>query len=207
MWYSMRNWIEAGFKDTERGGWQWHQTKRQHPERAARLWVAIAVATSWVVSVGGQAEATKTCSGLEALPERHIARRTAMKRSQPRLSSRFGQGIWLILVALLQQRIVPSAVSGGTVAQRTASARNPRAKAKRRRRRVTGRKNVARGASGFRGGFMKNLPVKVPPPPLLLKALYPPASFSGPTGAIYSPLHPASYPEFSRWQGLNPHRH
>jgi hypothetical protein len=107
VWYSMRNWIEAGFKDTKRGGWQWHQTKMKDPERAARLWVAIAVATLWVVSVGGQAEATATCSGLEVLPEQHIARRTATKRSQPRLSSCFGQGIRLILVALLQQEGCP----------------------------------------------------------------------------------------------------
>jgi hypothetical protein len=107
VWYSMRTWIECGFKDTKRGGWQWHQTKMQDPERAARLWVAIAVATLWVVSVGGQAEATATCSGLEALPEHHIARRTATQRSRPRLSSCFGQGIRLILVALLQQQGCP----------------------------------------------------------------------------------------------------
>ncbi len=100
-------WIEAGFKDTKRGGWQWHQTKMKDPERAARLWVAIAVATLWVVSVGGQAEATQTCSGLEALPEQHIARRTATKRSRPRLSSCFGQGLRLILVALLQHEDCP----------------------------------------------------------------------------------------------------
>lgn len=107
VWYSMRNWIEAGFKDTKRGGWQWHQTKMKDPERAARLWVAIAVATLWVVSVGGQAEATQTCSGLEALPEQHIARRTATKQSRPRLSSCFGQGLRLILVALLQHEGCP----------------------------------------------------------------------------------------------------
>ena len=54
----MRNWIEAGLgrNYTKRGGWQWHQTKMKDPQRAARLWVAIAVATLWVVSVGGQAE-------------------------------------------------------------------------------------------------------------------------------------------------------
>jgi len=107
VWYSMRNWIECGFKDTKRGGWQWHQTKMKDPERAARLWVAIAVATLWVVSVGGQAEATQTCSGLEALPEQHIARRTTTKRSRLRLSSCFGQGLRLILVALLQHEVCP----------------------------------------------------------------------------------------------------
>ena len=77
------------------------------PERAARLWVAIAVATLWVVSVGGQAEATQTCSGLEALPEQHSARRTASKQSRPQLSSCFGQGMRLILVALLQHQDCP----------------------------------------------------------------------------------------------------
>src|SRR5712692_1317276 len=107
VWYSMRNWIEAGFKDTKRGGWQWHQTKMKDPERAARWWVAIAVATLWVVSVGGQAEATATCSGLEALPEQLIARRTATKQSRPRLSSCFGQGLRLILIALLQHEGCP----------------------------------------------------------------------------------------------------
>ena len=107
VWYSMRNWIECGFKDTKRGGWQWHQTKMKDPERAARLWVVIAVATLWVVSVGGEAEAAATCSGLEALPEQHIARRIATKQSRPRLSSCFGQGIRLILVALLEQQGCP----------------------------------------------------------------------------------------------------
>jgi len=49
VWYSMRTWVEAGFKDTKRGGWQWHQTKMSDPARASRLWLAIAVATLWVV--------------------------------------------------------------------------------------------------------------------------------------------------------------
>jgi len=51
VWYGMRSWIEGGFKDTKRGGWGWHQTKMVDPERAERLWLAIAVATLWAVSV------------------------------------------------------------------------------------------------------------------------------------------------------------
>ncbi len=102
VWYCMRNWIEGGFKDTKRGGWQWHQTKMTDPARASRLWLAIAVATLWVVSVGGQADASQPCSGLEALPELHVARRTATKRSRPRLQSCFAQGMRRILVALLK---------------------------------------------------------------------------------------------------------
>jgi hypothetical protein len=29
-----------------------------HPERAARLWLAVAVATLWLLSVGGEADET-----------------------------------------------------------------------------------------------------------------------------------------------------
>ena len=74
--------------------------------RASRLWLAIAVATLWVVSVGGQADASLPCSSLEALPELHVARR-ATKRSRPRLHSCFAQGLRLIVVALLQGEPLP----------------------------------------------------------------------------------------------------
>ena len=107
VWYSMRSWIEASFKDSKRGGWQWHQTKMTDPQRAARLWVAIAVASLWAVSVGGQAEATQTSSGLEHLPETHIARRKASRRSRPRMHSCFARGLRLILVTQLTQQAVP----------------------------------------------------------------------------------------------------
>ena len=54
-WYGLRAWIEQGFKLTKRGGWQWQRT-RMNPARAARLWLVVAVATLWLVSVGGVAE-------------------------------------------------------------------------------------------------------------------------------------------------------
>jgi hypothetical protein len=107
VWYSMRTWVEAGFKDSKRGGWQWHQTKMSDPARASRLWLAIAVATLWVVSVGGEADAKLSCSSLEALPELHVARCRATKRSRPRLHSCFAQGVRLILLALLQGEPLP----------------------------------------------------------------------------------------------------
>ena len=55
-WYSMRCWIECLFKDIKRGGFEWHNTKMTDPKRAERLWLAIAVATLWLVSVGGNTE-------------------------------------------------------------------------------------------------------------------------------------------------------
>ena len=101
-WYGLRSWIEAGFKDVKRGGWHWEQTKLHKPERIARQWLVMAVATLWVVSVGGEAEATGPVSGLEALPALHIARRTCKGRSQARLLSCFRRGVVAILAGVVR---------------------------------------------------------------------------------------------------------
>src|SRR5258708_2947557 len=92
VWYGMRTWIEGGFKDTKRGGWHWHQTKMIDPARAERLWLAIAVATLGVVSVGGEVDANLPVSSLEALPQTHVARRKATGRSRPRRLRCFARG-------------------------------------------------------------------------------------------------------------------
>lgn len=102
LWYGMRSWIEGGFKDTKRGGWGWHQTKMVDPERAERLWLAIAVATLWVVSVGGEVDAHLPVSSWEALPQTHVARRTATKRSRPRMLSCFARGLVTIIGLLIR---------------------------------------------------------------------------------------------------------
>jgi hypothetical protein len=102
VWYGMRSWIEGGFKDTKRGGWGWHQTKMVDPQRAERLWLAIAVATLWAVSVGGEVDANLPVSSLEALPQTHVARRKAMRRSRPRMLSCFARGIVTIVGKLIR---------------------------------------------------------------------------------------------------------
>ena len=102
MWYGMRSWIEQGFKDYKRGGWQWHQTKMTDPARAERLWLAMAVATLWVVSVGGEADVSLPVSTLDALPATHIARRTRQSASRPRLLSCFARGLVAIIGALIR---------------------------------------------------------------------------------------------------------
>ena len=96
-WYGMRAWIEGGFKDLKRGGWEWHQTKMREPARAERLWLAMAVVMLWVVSVGGEAEERLAVSSLEGLPELHIARRRASGRSRPRLLSCFRRGVLAVV--------------------------------------------------------------------------------------------------------------
>ena len=45
LWYSLRPWIECGFKYIKRGGWGWHRSRMTDSNRATRLWLAIAVAT------------------------------------------------------------------------------------------------------------------------------------------------------------------
>jgi hypothetical protein len=111
-WYSMRSWIECGFKDLKRGGWGWHQTKMTDPARAERLWLAMAVATLWVVSVGGEAEAQLPPSSLNELPPLHVARCngrnvSARHNGKARLLSCFARGTVVILGALLDGRKLP----------------------------------------------------------------------------------------------------
>ena len=106
-WYGMRSWIENSFKDLKHDGWQWQKTRMSDPARAARLWLALAVATLWVVSVGGEADAHLPASNLDRLPPTHVARRTKSRSFQPRLLSCFTRGIIIILAALISQRPAP----------------------------------------------------------------------------------------------------
>jgi hypothetical protein len=105
-WYAMRSWIEPGFKQSKRAGWQWQATKMTDPERATRLWLAIAVATLWVISVGNQAEDTLPAASFADLPPAHIARRVSF-RSKPRVIACFRRGILAILIALLNAQPLP----------------------------------------------------------------------------------------------------
>jgi hypothetical protein len=58
LWYGMRAWIEHGFKLLKHGGWQWQMTRMTDPDRASRLWLVLAVATRYVLAVGGEADAS-----------------------------------------------------------------------------------------------------------------------------------------------------
>jgi hypothetical protein len=95
-WYGLRAWVEGGFKDLKRDGWQWQQTRMTDPQRAARVWLVLAVATLWALSLGGAAEVAQSASNLEALPPTHVARRRATGRPTPRLLSCFRRGVLLL---------------------------------------------------------------------------------------------------------------
>jgi hypothetical protein len=107
-WYGLRAWIEQGFKITKRGGWQWQRTRMTDPERAARLWLAVAVATLWLLSVGGEADATIPADTLLALPADVLPPCRQRRATRLRLVSVFRQGWLAILVALLNQRRLPT---------------------------------------------------------------------------------------------------
>lgn len=106
-WYGLRTWIERGFKHIKSAGWRWQYTRMTDPQRANRLWLAIAVATLWVISVGGEADANLPASSFDALPDNHIARRKKYKTSPARIVSCFRRGLIIILAALISRKPLP----------------------------------------------------------------------------------------------------
>ena len=106
-WYGLRAWIEQGFKLTKRGGWQWQRTRMTDPGRAARLWLVVAVATLWLVSVGGVAEDTIVESTVLEVTAGLGAPRRQRRATRLRLISVFQRGWCTILVALLRHEPLP----------------------------------------------------------------------------------------------------
>jgi hypothetical protein len=107
-WYRQRAWIEGEFKDTKSGGWQWQLTRMTHPGRVSRLWLVLAVAQLYRVSLGSQVEADQPAPEPQALPPTHIARRTATGTPAPRRLSLATLG-WLANLAalILRKRLRP----------------------------------------------------------------------------------------------------
>ena len=76
----------------KRGLWGWHQSKMQRASSVERLWLAMALAQLWCVSLGCQAETQQEAAFLHnepgaSLPERHIAHRRR-KRAVGQLPAR-----------------------------------------------------------------------------------------------------------------------
>jgi hypothetical protein len=109
-WYGLRAWIEQGFKVTKRAGWPWQRTRMTEPQRAARLWLAVAVATWWLLSVGGMADASIPDSTLLDVSAALGWQRRQRRATRLRLVSAFRRGWILILVALLDHEPLPLGV-------------------------------------------------------------------------------------------------
>jgi hypothetical protein len=105
-WYGMRAWIEQGFKITKRAGWQWQRTRMTDPERAERLWLGVAIATYWMLSVGGEADLRIGEATIDDLSEILGIDRRQRRQTKLRLVSVFRRGLALILTGLLNGRLL-----------------------------------------------------------------------------------------------------
>jgi hypothetical protein len=99
-WYGLRAWSEPGVKLTKRAGWPWHRTRMTDPGRAARLWGAVAVATLWVVSIGGAVDAAIPEGTRREVTGRCPAYRRPRRATPWRLVRVFRRG-WLLLMGAL----------------------------------------------------------------------------------------------------------
>lgn len=59
VWYGWRMWEELGFRDFKSYGWGWHKSRVWNPEHANRLWLAMALAYAWILSLGTQGKHLK----------------------------------------------------------------------------------------------------------------------------------------------------
>ncbi len=106
-WYGLRMGIERGFKLTKRGGWQWQATRMTDPGRAARLWLVVAVATLWLVSVGGEAEAGAPESAFASLAPALPAQTRQRQATRLRLVAVFHQGLIRLVLAMIDHAPLP----------------------------------------------------------------------------------------------------
>jgi len=106
-WYGLRMWIEHGFEQFKSTGWPWEKTRIEKPDRAGRMWLAIALATFWVVGVGGQHDHDEQArETFGRCPATEVRQRGPEEMGIPsRLVSVLNQGIAVILSRLLEGHI------------------------------------------------------------------------------------------------------
>ena len=93
-WYQLRSWIECSYRDLKSDGFDWHQTRLRHPDRAERHWLAMSVAMLWMLTLGGEHEAFDRESSLGDRPS------TYSITSTPSLSC-FVHGLLTVVAQLL----------------------------------------------------------------------------------------------------------
>lgn len=103
-WYGLRSWCEQGFKCLKRGAWMWQHTRMTDPERVARLGLALAVATLWMLSVGSEVEDRLND---ETLPSLYGLLRQSTRTPRQRQVRVLRLGLLWMLVRLVQGRTVP----------------------------------------------------------------------------------------------------
>ena len=103
----LRAGIEEGCKLTKRGGGQGQPPRMTDPQRAARWWVAVAVATVWLLSGGGLAEDTIPEGTRLPLADDDGPAARSRRATRLRLGRILRRGWLIILLALLNQRRLP----------------------------------------------------------------------------------------------------
>jgi hypothetical protein len=72
--YGWRMWEELAFRDFKSYGWHWDRSRVWEPEHANRLWLAMALAYAWTISLGTQAVQAEVV-------RREVVRGKAIRRS------------------------------------------------------------------------------------------------------------------------------
>lgn len=99
-WYGLRAWIELGFRALKGMGWHWERTRRTDPERVARHWLVLAVATIWTLAYGTRAEDAERVGVAPA----NLRVAPPPPRARPRRLSVFARGIGQLRWQLLRVR-------------------------------------------------------------------------------------------------------
>jgi len=100
-WYGLRTWVELGFRALKGVGWRWERTRRTDPDRVARHWLVLAVATLWAAATGTRVEEAE----LRGVAPANL--RTAVApapRRRPRTTSVFAAGLAWLRWQLLRAR-------------------------------------------------------------------------------------------------------
>jgi hypothetical protein len=103
-WYGLRAWCEQGFKCLKRGAWFWQHTRMNDPERVARLGVALAVASLWMLSVGSEVDELLHDEGL---PDLYGLLQQSARTPRQRQVRVLRLGLLWVVVRLLQGNNVP----------------------------------------------------------------------------------------------------
>jgi len=101
LWYGLRSCTEGVYRDLKSDGWQWHNTRLLLPQRAERIWLVLAVATLWMVILGGTQEGRSLASNFPQLPPEHIALNEPQGLKKERHLSGFLLGFVTLMANLL----------------------------------------------------------------------------------------------------------
>lgn len=101
LWYGLRSWIECGYRDIKSDGMQWHKTRLTDPRRAERHWLAMAVATLWIVTRGGEIDRGTAEYFFEKLSPNQSAQKCPPQSKPTRRLSCFLKGLLTLLADLL----------------------------------------------------------------------------------------------------------